>query len=91
MFHCGVASILACCPIQTILPIHVKDSLYLWNGLIDATGLTYLAMELFNYDADVTLAILDSIGSICIKAVALKIMHSIFSVHATLPSDMLLS
>ena len=40
---------------------------------------------------DVTLASLDSIGSICIKAVASKIMHSGFSIHASLPSDMLLS
>ena len=40
---------------------------------------------------DVTLAVLDSIGSICIKAVATKIMHSDFSIHSTLPSDMLLS
>ena len=29
---------------------------------------------------DVTLAVLDSIGSICIKAVASKIMHSVFSI-----------
>ena len=29
---------------------------------------------------DVTLAILDSIGSICIKAVASKIMNSVFSI-----------
>ena len=36
---------------------------------------------------DVTLAVLDSIGSICIKAVASKIIHSVFSIHATLPSD----
>ena len=34
---------------------------------------------------------LDSIGSICIKAVASKIMHFGFSIHASLPSDMLLS
>ena len=40
---------------------------------------------------DVTLASLDSIGSICIKAVASKIMHPGFSIHASLPSDMLLS
>ena len=40
---------------------------------------------------DVTLASLDSIGIICIKAVASKIMHSGYSMHATLPSDMLLS
>ena len=42
---------------------------------------------------DVTLAILDSAGSIRIKAVASKIMHSVFSLmlHCTLPSDMLLS
>ena len=40
---------------------------------------------------DVTLAVLDSIGSICIKAVASKIMHFVFSIHATLPSDMFLS
>ena len=39
---------------------------------------------------DVTLA-LDSIGSICIKAVASKLMHSVFSLHTILPSDMLLS
>ena len=29
---------------------------------------------------DVTLAVLDNIGSICIKAVASKIMHSVFSI-----------
>ena len=40
---------------------------------------------------DVTLAVLDSTGSICIKAVASKIFHSVFSIHASLPSDMLLS
>ena len=39
---------------------------------------------------DVTLAVLDSIGIIYIKAVASKIMHSVFLIHATLPSDMLL-
>ena len=39
---------------------------------------------------DVTLASLDSIGSICIKAVASKIMHIGFPIHASLPSDMLL-
>ena len=40
---------------------------------------------------DVTIAVLNSIGSICIKAVALKIMHSVFFNNATLPSDILLS
>ena len=42
---------------------------------------------------DVTLAVLHSFGSICIKAVASKIMHYIYSIHVqfTLPSDMLLS
>ena len=40
---------------------------------------------------DVTLASLDSIGSMCIKAVASMIMHFGFSTHASLPSDMLLS
>ena len=39
----------------------------------------------------VTLAVLDSTGSICIKPVASKIMHSVFSIHVTLPLDMLLS
>ena len=40
---------------------------------------------------DVTLASSDSTGSICIKAVASTVMHSGFSIHATLPSDMLLN
>ena len=40
---------------------------------------------------DVTLASLDSIGSMCDKIVASKIVHSGFSIHATLPADMLLS
>ena len=40
---------------------------------------------------DVTLAVLDSIGSICIKPVASKMMHSVFSIHVILPLDMLLS
>ena len=31
----------------------------------------------------VTLAVLDSTGSICIKAVASKIMHSVISKHVT--------
>ena len=42
-------------------------------------------------DTDVTLAVLDSIGRICVKAVASKIMNSFFLNNATLPSDMLLS
>ena len=29
---------------------------------------------------DVTLAVLDSIGSICIKVVASKMMHSVFTI-----------
>ena len=35
----------------------------------------------------VTLAILDSTGSICVKVVALKIMNSVFPIHVTFPSD----
>ena len=38
--------------------------------------------------ADITLTILYRTGSICIKAVASKIMQSVFTVHVTLPSDM---
>ena len=38
---------------------------------------------------DVTLAILGRTGIICIKAVASKIMHSVFSIHVNLPLDML--
>ena len=40
---------------------------------------------------DVTIAVIDSTGSICSKAVASKIMHSVFSMQVTFPSHMLLS
>ena len=84
MSHCGVASFLACKRFYTILPIHVKYNVYLWNGLIDATGLKYVDTELFNsgfnYGYKCYLSRLDSIGSICIKAVASKIMNSVFSI-----------
>ena len=59
--------------------------------LIDATGLKHIATELFSYGYRLYFSRLDSICSICIKAVASKIMHSGFSINASLPSDMLLS
>ena len=54
--------------------------MYLWNGLIDATGLKYVDTELFNYGYRCYFSRLDSFSSICIKAVASKIMHSVFSI-----------
>ena len=66
MSHCGVAYFFGILAHSNYSPRQCVSVI----GLIDATGLKNVAKELFNYGYRCYFSRLDSIGSICIKAVA---------------------